>query len=100
MNYLTPIPPDLKHTLESQPPQDQCLVHRYLYYVLASPLLTDRDYDMLERDGTQALDDLEENLSTCVVNPHPLMRPGSDIGSTYSQETADLALLIHNRILH
>lgn len=54
---------------------DQCMVHRYLYYVLNRPIISDYAYDQLEK---QALVGIDEN--------HPLNRCGSDSESSYSDE--------------
>ena len=70
---------------------DQCLVHRYLYYILCRPMLTDREYDMLERDAS--------NRDDTPID-HPIHKPGSDLASSYPQEIADLALQIHHPELH
>ena len=60
----------------------QCLVHRILYYCLARPILTDYEYDMLERD---ALREVEDDPS------HLLHRPGSDREATYPESLVDVA---------
>lgn len=41
----------------------EVLAHRYLYYVLSQPVITDYDYDMLERRARQELP-TEETLFT------------------------------------
>jgi hypothetical protein len=68
-------------------PADQCLVHRYLYYVLCRPVLDDRTYDMLERDATQ---------DPRTPFEHPIMRPGSDLESSYP----DWAQVLAFQMLH
>jgi NAD-dependent DNA ligase len=37
------------------PLEIQVLAHRYLYYVLTRPVLSDYDYDLLERRAKRAL---------------------------------------------
>ena len=32
---------------------DQCLVHRYLYYVLFKPVISDQQYDQLESQAVK-----------------------------------------------
>lgn len=59
---------------------DQCMVHRYLYYVLNSPIISDQEYDRMERDATEFLDD-----------NHPLFKCGSDIDSSYDDEIKEIA---------
>lgn len=82
--------PRLRYSDLSLP--DKCLVHRYLYYVLGDPIVSDRDYDMMERD---AVAELEANVS--LPDPdmddldHPLLRPGSDRPTDYPQRIRDLA---------
>lgn len=55
---------------------EQCLVHRLLYYVHTAPILTDREYDMLERD---AINQLEAQG----VENHLMLLPGSDRAQDY-----------------
>lgn len=70
------------------PVEDQCLVHRVLYYVFARPVISDHEYDMLERDATmQAPED------------HLIQRPGSDREETYPAKVVELAYRIHNPLL-
>lgn len=60
--------------------QLEALAHRFSYYVLAAPVLTDIDYDALERT---ALVDAPPDS--------PLRRPGSDIRSDYPEDVQALA---------
>ena len=64
----------------------QCLAHRYLYYVLNRPEISDYEYDKLERD---ALSEVGETS--------PIHEPGSDILDSYPQEAIQYAkrLSIH-----
>jgi len=59
------------------------LAHRYLYYVLNTPVISDRAYDELEKAAIKILP------STSDVN-----KPGSDLDSSYSQEVKDKAQLL------
>ncbi len=53
--------------------ETQLLAHRYLYYVLSCPVITDYEYDALERAALGSL-----------PPESPLHKPGSDIASDYS----------------
>lgn len=72
--------------IDDLPIWDQCLVHRVLYYCYGAPVLTDREYDMLERDAT-------------LVAPkgHLLEKPGSDREETYDWSIINIARNIHER---
>lgn len=72
--------PTARVVLATLPVQDQCLVHRVLYYCLARPILTDHEYDMLEREATLA-----------APPSHLIQRPGSDTESTYPPHLVQLA---------
>lgn len=59
-----------------------CLAHRYLYYVLSKSILSDVEYDLLEK--------------RCLAHPDlatdsPLREPGSDLASTYSADIKEHA---------
>lgn len=60
--------------------EDQCMVHRYLYYVRSNPVISDYEYDMLEK---KALKSAPDN--------HPLHFAGSDVSSHYSKKIVDVA---------
>jgi NAD-dependent DNA ligase len=62
-------------TTEQQKIIDEVLYHRYLYYVLAEPEISDYQYDMLER---QLPDEIREALG-----------PGSSLPSSYPQYIID-----------
>lgn len=64
---------------------DICMAHRYLYYVLCSPIISDREYDMLEK---KALNEIKED--------HPLANPGSDREESYSEKIKSLAKKMMN----
>jgi hypothetical protein len=70
------------------PVEDQCLVHRVLYYIFARPIIDDREYDMLERDATMK-----------AVEGHLIHKPGSDREETYPANLLELAYRIHNPVL-
>lgn len=53
----------------------QCMMHRYLYYVLSQPVISDYEYDMLERRALAG-----------AAPDSPLNFPGSDQRSSYSPE--------------
>ena len=59
---------------------DLAMAHRYLYYVLCEPVISDWKYDFLEKDA----------LSTCSED-HPLRKTGSSLRSSYSAEIIHLA---------
>ena len=54
---------------------DLCMIHRYLYYVLCEPIISDVEYDLMEKKA----------LLTC-AETHPIRKPGSDLKSSYSSE--------------
>ncbi len=66
------------HTLERQ-----TLAHRYLYYVLSESIISDRDYDELEKRALADPDLPADSL---------LHRPGSDCASSYSADVKQHAL--------
>lgn len=61
-------------------PELECMAHRYLYYVLGRPVITDAEYDQLEIVAR----------SKCAKSS-PLNNPGSDLESSYSEESKALA---------
>jgi hypothetical protein len=69
------------------------LVHRYLYYVLASPIITDYQYDMWEKQLealVAAHPDVAERLSK-YERECPLKSPGSSRVEDYPDEVIALA---------
>jgi NAD-dependent DNA ligase len=60
--------------------EDQCLVHRYLYYVKGRPIISDYEYDMLERKAVQT-----------APEDHLIHSAGSDLESSYPQNIIDIA---------
>ena len=61
------------------------LAHRYLYYVLAQPVLPDAEYDKIERRAREILP--EDNI---------VHRVGSSLPSSYSEEVKQYA----DKLLH
>jgi len=60
--------------------EDEVMAHRYLYYVLAEPVLTDADYDTLERRARE------------VCPPEsPVHKVGSSLPSSYTKKQVELA---------
>ncbi len=60
--------------------EDQCMVHRYLYYVLFEPIISDYEYDMLEKEAEKV-----------APEDHPIHRHGSDLKSSYDKKIIDIA---------
>lgn len=65
--------------------EELCLVHRYLYYVLNQPVISDYQYDELER---LAKKDVGKNSI--------LLRPGSDLESSYPLYIREEAIKLLN----
>ncbi len=59
------------------------LAHRYLYYVLGRPVISDFEYDKLEREHLKKFPD------SVAMN-----QPGSDKAEHYSAEVQRLALIL------
>lgn len=59
---------------------DKCLVHRYLYYVENEPIISDMEYDIMEKEARRVA---PEN--------HPINKPGSSLKSSYSDYIIKLA---------
>lgn len=59
---------------------DVCLAHRYLYYVLNEPIISDMEYDILEKEARKTAD-----------GDHQINKPGSDLKSSYTTEIIKLA---------
>jgi NAD-dependent DNA ligase len=62
---------------------DKCMVHRYLYYVVFRPVLTDQVYDKLEREAVES-----------TPEDHPIHQVGSDLERSYSEEIKRIAHII------
>lgn len=60
--------------------EDLVMVHRYLYYVLCSPVLTDAEYDVLQRQA-----DIFCDASS------PAVQVGSELASSYTPQQKQIA---------
>jgi NAD-dependent DNA ligase len=56
------------------------MAHRYLYYVLSAPVISDYLYDQLEKLALES-----------APADSPLRKPGSDLASHYSDEIIAMA---------
>lgn len=59
------------------------LAHRYLYYVENNPIISDYEYDILEKKALKVCDE-----------DSPLHNPGSDLMDSYSSEIIELSKLL------
>jgi len=66
------------------------LAHRYLYYVLTQPIVTDRMYDTIEKNARKILE-------TIGVDESPIFLCGSDLASSYSDEVKALAVSLRHQ---
>lgn len=71
---------DIQKIINKNKLANECMAHRYLYYVLCEPIITDMEYDILEKKA----------LLTC-DETHPLRKPGSDLRSSYNKEFIEQA---------
>ena len=62
--------------------EDKILFHRYRYYIMCDPLISDFEYDMLDKEAVAILP------PDSVVN-----QPGSDLKSSYPAHIAEMAEL-------
>lgn len=53
--------------------EDQILLHRYCYYVLASPLIPDVEYDKLEVEARKIYpeDSVVHKIGSCLPSSYP-----------------------------
>lgn len=58
---------------------DFVMAHRYLYYVRAAPVISDRDYDIIERAAMLA------------IGKDPFPMPSSDCEGDYTDDQKQLA---------
>lgn len=65
---------------------DELLYHRYLYYVLAAPEISDYQYDMMERE----LRRLEDRYDYC-RSDSPSITVGSELPETYPKHIRERA---------
>lgn len=66
---------------------DKCLVHRYRYYIINEPLISDLIYDAYEKKAKEI----------GIPKGHSLSYPGSDIVNNYSNEIIQIALSISEK---
>lgn len=64
----------------SQAIEDSILVHRYLYYVECSPIISDYEYDVIERDARNRL-----------PPESPVHNIGSDMEDSYPEHIRNKA---------
>lgn len=62
------------------------MAHRYLYYVKNQPVISDYEYDMLEKEAIKN-----------VGSDSPIKSPGSDLESSYSNEVKALASAFYSK---
>src|SRR5579871_2364291 len=77
----------------------QLCIHRYLYYVKSQPLISDYDYDMLERDLKKHVTEHPELAAKADISMLcPLNTVGSSDPDAYSRQIEQLAesLLAHS----
>lgn len=67
------------------------MAHRYLYYVMARPVITDQAYDALEAQATKRYDPDTGNMILLLPDDHPLNKPGSDNPKSYTTYQIRLA---------
>lgn len=72
------------------------MAHRYLYYVLADPILKDWDYDKLDKE---LVDILNEKFTEDECRS-PVLFPGSDLKESYTADEKELGeLMLANHLL-
>lgn len=65
--------------------EDKCLVHRFLYYVLCDPIISDYEYDQMELVAKKN-----------AVDSHMIHKVGSSLVSSYSEEIQQIATVIYS----
>jgi NAD-dependent DNA ligase len=65
----------------------ELMAHRYLYYILAEPVITDYQYDMREKAFRDKIG--EDSKS-------PIMLPGSSLESSYTAEEVTTAFYLQS----
>ncbi len=73
----------------------EVLAHRYLYYVLARPVLTDYDYDMLERLAKNEIT-YPDDPNVAASIDHVIYQVGSENPGDYPKEVIELAFKLLN----
>lgn len=63
------------------PLEELLMAHRYLYYVLGDTVISDYEYDKLEREAREYL-----------PSDHPIQGVGSSLPSSYSDAQIKLAM--------
>lgn len=74
-----------------KPDVDTLMAHRYLYYILCKPVISDYQYDMLEKQVTQKYDSVTGKFINLYDDNHPVMKPGSSDPKSYSRKQIKLA---------
>lgn len=59
---------------------DTAMAHRYLYYVLSDPVISDYEYDQVEKHAREE-----------APAEHPIQQVGSSLASSYTKEQIALA---------
>ena len=70
-------------TYDKLPIYDKCMVHRYRYYVMNEPLISDSIYDAMER---KAREEAPEG--------HPILAVGSSLADSYPDHIKEIALCV------
>lgn len=68
-------------SVKHQAIEHEIMVHRYLYYVECQPVITDAEYDIIERKARSILPETS-----------PVHKVGSSLPSSYSDEVKKDAL--------
>ena len=76
-------------TKEQQEMEDTIMVHRYLYYIECMPMISDFEYDELDREATKILPESS-----------PVHQVGSDLSSSYSDRIIELARELSPQLLN
>jgi NAD-dependent DNA ligase len=66
--------------------EDEVMAHRYLYYVLADPVLPDMEYDIIERRAREV----------CPPDS-PVHGVGSSLPSSYTETQIALAITMRSK---
>lgn len=69
-----------KEKAEKESLADIAMAHRYLYYVLGLPVISDREYDQIEREARET-----------APHAHGIHGPGSDLSESYSSHQISIA---------
>ena len=66
--------------------EELVLIHRYLYYVMAEPVISDHSYDILEKQARAVCKETS-----------PVHKVGSSLPSSYSEDTIKKAIALLNK---